>query len=125
MSGGGAHVQFAQQWVPDPHLASVGTQRTQRTELGPAGESHACFGVLWDTRYAKQVGPHQMVGDQAHRAPFAKDPRIRQHLEVAGVLGAGGGVGPHTLPIDPAWENVGKFRNQSHLGSGFVCGVAN
>lgn len=48
--GGRAKVQFAQPWAPDPHLARVGTQRTQRTELGPAGESHACFGVLWDTK---------------------------------------------------------------------------
>lgn len=58
------------------------------------------------------------------QSPFAKDPRIRQHLKVVGVLGSGGGMGPHTLPIDPAWENVGEFRNQSHIGSGFVCGCS-
>lgn len=42
-------------------------------------------------------------------------------MEVPGVLGAGGGMGSQTLSIDPAWENEGEFRNQSHLGSGFVC----
>ena len=47
--GGRVHVQFAQQWAPDPHLARVGTQHTQRTELGPAGESYTSFGVLWGT----------------------------------------------------------------------------
>lgn len=63
-----------------------------------------------------------MVENQAHRAPLAKDLRIRQ--------AHGGARGPgcwwwdgllQTLPIDPAWENEGEFRNQSHLGSGFVC----
>ena len=41
-------------------------------------------------------------------------------MEVLGVLGAGGGMGPQTRPIDPSWENEGEFKNQSHLGSGFV-----
>lgn len=31
------------------HTWHVGTQHTQRTELGPAGESYTSFGVLWGT----------------------------------------------------------------------------
>lgn len=45
-------------------------------------------------------------------------------MEVPGVLGAGGGTGPQTLPIDPSWENEDELKNQSHLGSGFVCGYS-
>lgn len=68
--------------------------------------------------------PHRRVGGQATESPSAKDLRVRQPMEVMGVLGAGGGMGPHTAPIDSAWKNKGSFRDQSHTDSGFVCGCS-